>query len=68
MAKNKGLFKLKQTSKTLDLPSLIRASDILYQKEIDSATGNGDQSKTPEADDASFNPAKVDLHGKEGHT
>ena len=54
MAKNKGLFKLKQTSKTLDLPSLIRASDILYQKEIDSATGNGngDQSKTPEADEA----------------
>jgi len=52
MAKNKGLFKLKQTGKTLDLLSLIRASDILYQKEIDSATGNGDQSKTPEADDA----------------
>lgn len=44
---------MKQTSKILDLPSLIRASDILYQKEIDSATGNGngDQSKTPEADD-----------------
>ena len=25
---------------------------MLYQKEKDSATGNGDQSKTPEADDA----------------
>jgi hypothetical protein len=24
---------------------------MLHQKEIDSATGNGDQSKTPEADD-----------------
>jgi hypothetical protein len=52
MAKNKGHLKLNQTSKTRDLPSFVRASDILYQKEIDSATGNGDQSKTPEADDA----------------
>jgi hypothetical protein len=37
-------------------------------KEIDSATGTGVQSNRPAADDTSFNPAKVDLHGKEGHT
>ena len=35
-----------------DLPYFISDFDKLYQKEKDSATGNGDQSKTPEAGDA----------------
>ena len=37
--------------KALDLQHFVRACNMLYQKGIDSATGNGDQSKTPEADD-----------------
>jgi hypothetical protein len=43
-------FELNQPSKQNDLPHFVGASDLLYQKEKDSATDNGDQSKS-EADD-----------------
>ena len=38
--------------KEKDLPVFMMAFDRIYLKKLDSATGNGDQSKTPEADDA----------------
>ena len=40
--------------KALDLQHFVRACNMLYQKGIDSATGNGDQSKIPEADDDAY--------------
>ncbi|HEU4447661.1 MAG TPA: hypothetical protein VFR94_23505 [Nitrososphaeraceae archaeon] len=44
MAKNKGLYKLTQTSRIQD------SSPILYKKEKDSAAGTEKQSKTPAAE------------------
>jgi hypothetical protein len=48
---------LNQPSKQNVLTHFVGASDLLYQKEKDPATGNGDQSKTPEADNADIGDA-----------
>ncbi|CAN5236106.1 hypothetical protein BH18THE2_BH18THE2_34640 [soil metagenome] len=42
---------MNQSFKQKDLPNFVGAFDIPYQKEKESATSNGDQSNTPEADD-----------------
>jgi hypothetical protein len=57
MAKNEGVFRLIDTSKTRDLPHFVRTTDMLYQKEKDSATDNGDQSNLPDADSADIGNA-----------
>ena len=54
---NEGCQELNQPSKQNVLPRFVGASDLLYQKEKDSATGNGDQSKTPEADNPDIGDA-----------
>jgi hypothetical protein len=61
MAKNKGVPKLSQTLETRDLPHFVRAYVMLYQKEIDSTTGTGNQPKTPEADDADTGALKSSM-------
>jgi hypothetical protein len=52
MAKNKGFHKLNHPPKIEDLLLFVRAYYMLHPKEKDSATGNGDQPRTPEEDDA----------------
>jgi hypothetical protein len=41
VAKNKGVLKLTQTSKTRDLPPIVTAYDMLYPKEKSTAASDG---------------------------
>jgi|SRR5215213_1279334 len=50
---NSGVFTLSKTSKARDLPPLVRAYDMLYPKQKDSAAGTEDQSIRPAADKTS---------------